>query len=79
MITYHINPTVKKRWFKSPQIVYKLIKYTEEEQWIDPTYGNGGGDFLTVEKGTVIFSSLSFEEVEELRKTLNKISNERSI
>ena len=79
MATYHINPTVKKRWFKSPQIVYELIKYTEEEQWIDPTYGNGGGDFLTVEKGTVIFSSLSFEEVEELRKTLNKISNERSI
>ena len=33
----------------------------------------------TVEKGTVIFSSPSFEEVEELRKTLNKISNERSI
>ena len=58
---------------------YELIKYTGEEQWIDPTYGNGGGDFLTVEKGTVIFSSLSFEEVEELRKTLNKISNERSI
>ena len=76
MATYHINPTVKKRWFKSPQIVYKLIKYTEEEQWIDPTQGNGGGDFITVEKGTVIFSSPSFEEVEELRKTLNKITNE---
>ena len=35
MTTYH-NLTVKKRWFKSPQIVYKLIKYTEEEQWVDP-------------------------------------------
>ena len=79
MTTYHINPTVKKRWFKSPQIVYKLIKYTEEEQWIDPTYGNGGGDFITVKKETVMFSSPSFEEVEELRKTLNKITNERSI
>lgn len=79
MTAYHINPTVKKRWFKSPQIVYKLIKYTEEEQWIDPTYGNGGGDFITVKKETVVFSSPSFEEVEELRKTLNKISNERSI
>ena len=77
MTTYHINPTVKKRWFKSPQIVYKLIKYTKEEQRIDPTYGNGGGDFLTVEKGTVIFSSPSFEEVEELRKTLNKINGEK--
>ena len=33
----------------------------------------------TVKKGTVIFSSPSFEEVEELRKTLNKITNERSI
>ena len=76
MTTYHINPTIKKRWFKSPQIVYKLIKYTKEEQWIDPIYGNDGGDFLTVEKGTVIFSSPSFEEVEELRKTLNKITNE---
>ena len=74
MATYHINPTVKKRWFKSPQIVYKLIKYTEEEQWIDPTYGNGGGDFITVKKGTVIFSSPSFEE---LRKTLNKINGEK--
>ena len=46
MATYHINPTVKKRWFKSPQIVYELIKYTEEEQWIDPTYGNGGAKKL---------------------------------
>ena len=53
MTTYHINLTVKKRWFKSPQIVYKLIKYTEEEQWVDPTYGNGGGDFITVKKETV--------------------------
>ena len=77
MTTYHINPTIKKRWFKSPQIVYKLIKYTEEEQCIDPTYGNGGGDFLTVEKGTVIFSSPFFEEVEELRKTLNKVNGEK--
>ena len=33
----------------------------------------------TVKKETVVFSSPSFEEVEELRKTLNKISNERSI
>ena len=76
MTTYHINQTVKKRWFKSPQIVYKLIKYTEEEQWIDTTYGNGGGDFITVKKETVVFSSQSFEEVEELRKTLNKINGE---
>mgnify|MGYP003600511735 FL=1 len=57
--------------------MYKLIKYTEEEQWIDPTYGNGGGDFIIVKKETVVFSSPSFEEVEELRKTLNKISNEK--
>ena len=54
----------------------EIYNYEEEEQWIDPTYGNGGGDFLTVERGTVIFSSPSFEEVEELRKTLNKITNE---
>ena len=77
MAIYHINPTVKKRWFKSPQIVYELLKYTEEEQWIDPTYGNGGGDFITVKKETVVFSSPSFEEVEELRETLNKINGEK--
>ena len=77
MAIYHINPTVKKRWFKSPQIVYQLIKYTEEERWIDPTCGNGGGDFITVKKETVMFSSPSFEEVEELRETLNKINGEK--
>ena len=33
----------------------------------------------TVKKETVMFSSPSFEEVEELRETLNKITNERSI
>ena len=38
MTTYHINPTIKKRWFKPPQLIYELIKYEEEEQWIDPTY-----------------------------------------
>ena len=79
MTAYHINTTIKKRWFKSPQLIYELIKYEEEEQWIDPTYGNGGGDFITVKKETVVFSSPSFEEVEELRKTLNKINNARSI
>jgi len=31
----------------------------------------------TVKKETVIFSSPSFEEVEELRKTLNKINGEK--
>ena len=56
---------------------YELIKYTEEERWIDPTYGNGGGDFITVKKETVMFSSPSFEEVEELRETLNKINGEK--
>lgn len=76
MTTYHINPTIKKRWFKSPQIVYELIKYTEEEEWIDPTYGNGGGDYIAVKKETVIFSSPSFEEVEELRNRLNQINKE---
>ena len=76
-VCQHINPTVKKRWFKSPQIVYQLIKYTEEERWIDPTCGNGGGDFITVKKETVMFSSPSFEEVEELRETLNKINGEK--
>ena len=79
MTAYNINPIVKKRWFKSPQLIYELIKYEEEDVWVDPSYGNGGGDFLTVKKETVMFSSPSFEEVEELRKTLNKISNERSI
>ena len=33
----------------------------------------------TVKKETVVVSSPSFEEVEELRETLNKITNERSI
>ena len=76
MATYHINPTIKKRWFKPPQLIYELIKYKEEDVWVDPTYGNGGGDFITVKKETVVFSSPSFEEVEELRKTLNKINGE---
>ena len=31
----------------------------------------------TVKKETVVFSSPSFEEVEELRKTLNKINGEK--
>ena len=31
----------------------------------------------TVKKETVVFSSPSFEEVEELRETLNKINGEK--
>ena len=58
MITYHINPTVKKRWFKSPQIVYELLKYEEEDVWVDPTHGNGGGDFITVKKNCSFFIPL---------------------
>ena len=40
-------------------------------------YGNGGADFIIKREETVIFSSPSFEEVEELRKTLNKINGEK--
>ena len=76
MTTYHINPTIKKRWFKPPQLIYELIKYEEEDVWVDPTYGNGGGSYGIVKIETILFSSPSFEEVEELRKTLNKINGE---
>lgn len=70
MTTYKIEPRVKRRWFRENELWYDLIKETWEEEWIDPSFGNGHGAFLPVRKTETIFSSQKIEEIETVIKNL---------
>ena len=67
MTKYLIEPRVKKRWFKENELVYDLIKYSEEDVWIDPSYGNGQGDTFWVKREEVIFTDKDITAVINLK------------
>lgn len=33
---------------------FEVVKVKHKREWVDPTYGNGGGDFIKVERKTVL-------------------------
>ena len=70
--TYLINPRIKKHWFKQNSVVYDLIKYSEEVQWCDNTFGNGGGNFMDAKTTKTIFSSPNIEEVITIKNNLER-------
>lgn len=43
MSTYAIKARIKKCFFAQDHIVYDIIEHYQE--WYDPSYGNGGGDY----------------------------------
>lgn len=68
--TYKIEPRVKKRWFKENDLYYDLVKETEEPEWHDPSFGNGGGNFISAKKLKTVFSS---KDINEVLTVLNNI------
>lgn len=66
-IKYYIRPRMKKRWFSKDITVFDLIKYSEGEKWIDPSYGNGGGDFVEFESEEVLYSFNTFMEADNFK------------
>ena len=43
-------------------------------EFIDPSYGNGGGDWIDFKKETVIFKSEDLEEVKNIKNSLENIN-----
>ena len=71
---YSIEPRIKKRWFKENETYYDIIKETEEVEWYDPTYGNGGGNFISAKRIKTVFSSKYIDEVLTMIYHLNKVN-----
>lgn len=49
--TYNIEPRLTRKWFGifgKPLVVYDIVM--SWEYWHDPTYGNGGGDYVLASK-----------------------------
>jgi len=67
MTKYEINSRVKKRWFKENELVYDLIKHSEEGKYV---YNGIDSDWVNYTKKTVIFSSKNIEHVITIKKNL---------
>ena len=74
MITYKIKPKLIKRLFRKPKLIFELIEVEKYSRWFDPSYGNGGGDFIDCEEETVIFKSEDLEEVKNIKNSLENIN-----
>lgn len=69
IIKYEINPRVKKRWFKENELVYDLIKHSEEGEYI---YNGVDSDWINYAREIVVFSSKDIEQVITIKKNLEK-------
>lgn len=67
-VEYSIKPRIKKYWFKKDSLVYDLIEHTKGERWCDPSYGNGGGNFIEYSTDVVISSFNNKEFAEDMLK-----------
>jgi len=69
---YHISSRIKKHWFKKDELVYDLIEYSVKDEWIDPSYGNGGGNFIPVKTEKTLFTSKDLDEVIIIKDKIQK-------
>ena len=67
--TYHINPRIKKHWFKQNTVVYDLIKYSEKEVYI---YNGLDEDLISQKTEKVVFSSPNIDEVITIKNNLER-------
>lgn len=63
---YDVVSKIVNPWFGSPYVLYTLTKTTEE--WYDPSFGNGGGDYRDITQN--IFSSKVLSEVHTIQNKL---------
>ena len=69
-LEYTIKPRMKKRWFVGDIKVYDLFELKGGQYWSDPTYGNGGGDYIDFEKEEVMYTFDTFAEAETFKTEL---------
>ena len=71
--TYIIKPRMKKHWFINDEKVYDLFEEIEGERWCDPSYGNGGGNFIPFGVTNKIHTFKTYGEADTFKKELEKI------
>lgn len=67
---YIIKPRVKKQWFRKDRVVYDLVLKSIGERWCDPSYGNGGGDYIPFEDEEVIHTCDTLVEAEGFKNKM---------
>ena len=72
MELYRIKPRMKVKWLFSKGKVYDVIKHYEKREWVDPTYGNGGGEFITVVVDEVIETFNTYMEADTFKTELER-------
>ena len=70
--TYHINPRIKKHWFKQNTVVYDLIKYSEEDYGKTVSLGKLSVEFFPQKTEKVIFSSPNIEQAIIIKNNLER-------
>ena len=71
-VTYTIKPRIKQKWFAEDEKVYDLFEREEGVKWVDPSYGNGGGNFMPFENTNKICTFKTYEEAETFKNELEK-------
>ena len=74
MISYKIKPRLIKRLFRKPKLIFELIEVEHCKRWIDPSFGNGQGDFIDFEKERTIFKSEDLEEIKNIKESLENLN-----
>lgn len=69
-LEYVIRPRMKKRFFGGDIKVYDLFELKAGKYWSDPTYGNGGGEYVDFEKEKVIYTFNTFAEAGKFKEEL---------
>lgn len=69
---YTVKAEIKKFWFNPSKVVYVLQEHYTD--WIDPSYGNGGGSYENCVR--VLDRSEDRSFIQDLCDTLNKYNGE---
>ena len=72
MELYRIKPRMEVKWLFSKVKVYDIIKSYEKREWVDPTHGNGGGEFITAIVDEVIETFDNYIEAETFKTELER-------
>lgn len=72
-IEFHIKVKVKKKWFKKNELSYEVYEHKKVDLWIDPSYGNGGGNFVSAWQIKLIMAFNTSAEAIAFKSDLEQI------
>lgn len=74
-VKYFIKPRYKQILFGifGEKKVYDLFKTETGSRWCDPSYGNGGGDFMDFEETSLIKTFDLFMDADTFKRELENV------